>query len=481
MPQSWTLTIDEEMYERLMAHLFPGDDDEHGAVILAGVARTARGTRLLARDLFLARDGFDFVPGKRAYRMLRAAFVRDRILQCAAERLAFIGIHNHSGRDEVGFSSPDMASHERGYPALLGISGQPVVGLVLAKNAMAGDVWTPDLSRRTIAQTVVLGRNIRRIHPSPPRPPRKAGPQYDRQVRWLGERGQDTLSRTKVGIVGAGGVGLPLVTMLARLGVGEILVVDPDRIEPENLPRMPEARRSDAMMALRRLPGAERLAVKRTIDRLCTRKTRLAGRAVRRANPKARFDGIATSIAEPAAARGLLDCDFIFQAADTHLARLIVNVIAHQYLIPAIQVGTRIDVDKDTGAVGEIRMIVRPLFPQSGCLRCAGKIDAARVQLETVGQIERDRARYVDQVPAPSVITFNTLAAAQGATDFVLMLGGLIDRDATMFPIRFRPRARESGQVRPGARNPSCPHCGTAPGSRRARGDTTELPVRQRS
>lgn len=481
MPEPWKLTIDERMYDELMEHLFPGDDDEHAAVIAAGVARTARGTRLLARDLFLAVDGIDFVPGIRAYRMLKAAFVRERIQYCRDEQLVYLGIHNHGGRDEVDFSDPDIHSHERGYPALLAISRQPVGGLVVAQNAIAGDIWAPDGSQRTISETAVLGRNIHRIYPLPPPPPPSADPSYDRQVRWLGQRGQDALSRAKVAVVGAGGVGLPLTTMLARLGVGQILVIDPDRMEPENLPRMPEARRSDAMMQLRRLPGARRPAIKRLLDRLGTRKVRLARRAVLRANPKATFVAIPKSVAEPEAARELLDCDFIFLAADSHLARMIVNLIGHQYLIPVIQMGTRIDVDEDTGAVGEIRTNVRLILPHQGCIRCNGYIDSTKVQEDAIGVAERERNRYIDEVPAPSVITFNTLSAAQAATDFLLMLGGLISDDATLDYIRFRPRRRECTPIRSVTNRSSCPHCGTARHSRRARGDSVELPLPERS
>jgi molybdopterin/thiamine biosynthesis adenylyltransferase len=480
MPKPWTLTIDDRMYDQLMGHLFPGDDDEHGAVIAAGIVQTERGTRLLARDLFLAQDGVDFVPGIHAYRMLKAAFVRERILYCRNEKLVYLGIHNHGGRGEVDFSGPDMRSHERGYPALLGISKQPVAGLVVAQNAIAGDIWTADRSRHTISETIVLGRNIRRIYPSPPPPPPMPDPEYDRQVRWLGKRGQDILSHTKVAVVGGGGVGLPLTTMLARLGVGQIVVVDPDRVEPENLPRMPEARHWDAMTPVRRLPGTKHPSVKRVIDHLCTRKIRLARRAVRRANPNATFTGIAESVAEPDAARQLIDCDFIFLAADSHLARMVVNVIGHQYLIPVIQMGTRIDVNEDTGDVGEIRTNVRIILPHTGCIRCNGYIDSTKVQEDAVGAAERERNRYVDEVPAPSVITFNTLSAAQGATDFLLMLGGLVRNDATLDYIRFRPRMRVCAPIRPISNRDSCPHCGTTSRSRRARGDSIELPLPER-
>jgi len=477
----WTLTLDERTYDELMMHLFPGDHDEHGAVIAAGIVRTARGTRLLARTLFKAVDGVDFVPGRNAYRMLTASFVRDRIRYCRDEHLTYLGIHNHGGSgDEVQFSDDDIRSHERGYPALLDISGQPVGGLVLTENALAGDIWTADRSRRPISQTIVIGRNIRRIYPSPlPRPP-KADLRFDRQVRWLGDRGQHALSEMKVAVVGAGGVGLPLTTMLARLGIGQIVVIDPDRIEPENLPRMPEARQLDALMQLRRLPGTERPWIRALLNRLGTRKIRIARRAVRRANRGTVFVGIAKSVAEPDAARELLDCDFIFLAADSQLAMMLVNVIGHQYMIPVLQMGTRIDVDPDTGEVGGIRTNVRVIRPSSGCLRCNGRINAAKVQEESTGAAERERNRYVDEIPAPSVITFNTLSAAQGATDFLLMLGGLLTEGAPTGYLRFHPRDRTTEPIEPSAGKSACPHCGTSKLSRRARGDSVELPLPER-
>jgi len=107
MTESWTLTIDQPIFEDLMGHLFPGDEDEHGAVLAAGIVTTDRGTRLLARELFKAAGGVDFVPGRRGYRMLTAEFVRDKIRYCRDERLAYLAIHNHGGRDYVQFSEPD--------------------------------------------------------------------------------------------------------------------------------------------------------------------------------------------------------------------------------------------------------------------------------------------------------------------------------------------------------------------------------------
>lgn len=471
----WTLTFEQPLYERLRDHLFRGDNDEHGAVIAAGIVTTERGTRLLARDLFPAKDGIDFVPGVRGYRRLTPQFVHDQIRYCHDEKLVYLAIHNHGGDTTVEFSDTDNQSHERGYPALLDISGQPVGALVLARHALAGDVWTADRQRRVIRETVVVGRNLRRLYPAPPLPPPEADPTYDRQVRWFGDRGQALLATMKVAVVGSGGVGLPLVTMLARLGVGELVVIDPDRLDITNLPRMPEARRLDALVPLRALPRGALVA-----ERLSVRKVRLARRAAKRANPKIRFKGIAANVAEPESARELIDCDYIFLAADGHLARMLVNAVAHQFLIPAVQLGTRIDINPETGVVEDIRTNIRPILPGTGCLRCNKLISPARLQEESTGQHERERNRYVDEVPAPSVITFNTWAASQAATDFLLTLTELIEPSATTGYTRFRPRQRKVEPVNPVANKADCKDCGTSSQSRRARGQGAELPLPER-
>jgi molybdopterin/thiamine biosynthesis adenylyltransferase len=462
------------VYAGLVAHLFPGDGDEHGAVIAAGVATTGRSTRLLARELFIAEDGVDFVPGRWGYRMLTAEYVSDRIAYCRDNGLAYLAVHNHGGYESVGFSGPDNRSHERGYPALLDISGQPVGALVLARNAVAGDIWTEDRRRRPIRETIVVGRNIARFYPEPPPRPPKAGPELDRQVRWFGERGQALLKRLKIGVIGAGGVGLPLVTMLARIGVGTLVVVDPDRVDPTNLPRL-DIRRIDAMMQLRNIPGLDPLA-----NRLSARKVRLARRAARRANPRINFIGYATNVIEPAAATELTDCDFLFLAADAHQARMIFNAIAHQFLIPGFQLGTRIDRDEETGAVSEIRTNVRLVLPDKGCLRCNNLISGTKLQTESLPQAERERNRYVEEVPAPSVISFNTLAAAQATTEFLLMMGDLMEEDSSTGYFRFLPRERIAEPVEPIPNRLTCRDCGLTPESRRARGDGTELPLPER-
>ena len=62
---------------------------------------------------------------------------------------------------------------------------------------------------------------------------------YSRQIMLddLGEKGQERLKRAKIFIAGCGGLGSPVALYLAAAGMGEIRIVDSDRVETSNLNR----------------------------------------------------------------------------------------------------------------------------------------------------------------------------------------------------------------------------------------------------
>ena len=455
---TWSVVITGEQWALLHEHLFPGDEDEHGAVLQCGIARSPRGTRLLVHNVVPAVEGIDYVEGNRGYKKLTAEFVADNIDTCAEKGLAYLAVHNHRGRDRVSFSGTDMASHERGYPALLDINdGVPVGALVFARNAVAGDIWTSDGERHTITGLRVTGRPQLTITPEPV-PDQVAKPTYDRQARIFGDRGQAILADSKVAVVGLGGIGSLIAEYLARLGVGELVFIDPDRIDPTNLPRVVGARRTDTWSLLQddsRPPWVRRLGA-----RLATPKVKIAARVARQASKTARITTVSRSVVDADVAELLTDCDHIFLAADSALARRLVNSVTHQYLIPHTQVGSKVTVID--GAIADIFSVSRTSSPGNGCLQCNGLIPAWRLTEEATSAIQRRRQRYVDDddIHAPSVITLNAVAASRAVDDWLMTIGGLTDSAVSADHwVAYHPLTGEVVEHEP-AKSPDCRHCG---------------------
>lgn len=102
----------------------------------------------------------------------------------------------------------------------------------------------------------------------------------------------------------------------------------------------------------------------------------------------------------------LIDCDYLVLAADSAQARLMVNAVVHQYLIPGVQIGAKIQLG-DGGTILDVFSLVRPMNPGEGCLWCNQLISPTRLQEEALTPAQRRLQRYVadEEVHAPSVIT----------------------------------------------------------------------------
>jgi len=467
----WRLTIPEEMHAQLMRHLFPGDGDEHGAIILAGICESDRGLRLVAREVHLAQDGEDYVPGKYGYRMLKAQFIQSRILRARDSKLAYLAIHNHGGSTSVGFSSDDFASHERGYPALLDISrGMPVGALVFARQAVAGDLWFAGNKRSELAEAHVVGSRRQFLYPQPPKR-MTAAAAYDRQSRLFGDAGQGILAGARVGIIGLGGAGSILAELLGRLGVGEFVLVDPDKAELSNLPRLIASDVND--LGLWWIPAFLR-------ERFRRFKVDMAARNIRRANREAKVTALPRDFLDADVAEQFKDCDYLFLAADTMSARLLFNAIVNQYGVPGAQVGAKVPVNA-SGEVGDVFCVSRTVRQGHGCLWCNGLINASRLQDEAVPASTKKGYAYVDDpgVAAPSVVTMNAVACAHAADDFLFHMTGLKNGNAETGWFRWNARKGVASYDMP-RKDVACLECSGIDASRLGRGDFFPLPTRPR-
>ncbi|PVE23973.1 thiamine biosynthesis protein ThiF [Microvirga sp. KLBC 81] len=120
---------------------------------------------------------------------------------------------------------------------------------------------------------------------------------YARQIVLpeVGETGQAKLASSSVLVIGAGGLGCPVLQYLAAAGVGRITIVDHDRIDESNLHRQPLYRITD-------------------IGQL---KVEVAQKALEALNPSVIVNALAISC-DPAVATDLVrSADIIVDAADS--------------------------------------------------------------------------------------------------------------------------------------------------------------------
>jgi molybdopterin/thiamine biosynthesis adenylyltransferase len=453
---STELWIGARDFDELRAHLLQPDKDEHGAVILAGVHHGERRLRLLAREVHPVPSEH-FVAGEFGYRQTSPRFVAELASRAADQNLAYVALHSHPGATRHNaLSGDDRRAHARLFPHLIDLTRRPVTGIALGSESAAGEVWVNRDEHFPLAAIQIVGPRLARLTPRP-----ELGvpldPRFDRQARLFGVEGQQILRRLHVGVIGAGGGGSMIIEQLAHLGVGAITVVDFDIVKEINLSRIVGATRDDV--------GSKKIAI--------------AERLVRRIDDGTTVQAIDGDVADLLVAEQLLNADFLFLATDTITSRLVFNAIVHRYLIPGVQIGAKVDV-MPNGDIAQVYVAVRPVFPDSGCLRCHSLIDPIRLQEEARTDEERVAQNYLNEpeVIDPSVVSLNGISASHAVNAMLFTETGLA-ADALMNHRLHFPRDGSSLSVDT-RREPDCPFCSRTATSSFAQGDpSTGLPCRQ--
>jgi len=163
---------------------------------------------------------------------------------------------------------------------------------------------------------------------------------YSRQVMLeeIGYQGQLKLKQSKVCIVGVGGLGNPIVTRLAAMGVGKIRIVDRDVIELSNLHRQTMFNEDDIGQV----------------------KVETAAKKLRKLNADIVIEELPISINDYTALEVVDGCDVVVDALDSVNARYSLNKACIEKKIPFV-----------TGAaVGVTGQCFTILPNQSACYHC---------------------------------------------------------------------------------------------------------------
>jgi molybdopterin/thiamine biosynthesis adenylyltransferase/rhodanese-related sulfurtransferase len=169
-----------------------------------------------------------------------------------------------------------------------------------------------------------------------------AAERYARQLQLpqVGEAGQAKLASSRVALLGAGGLGAPAALYLAAAGIGQLTLIDDDRVERSNLHR--QVIHADARVGMA--------------------KTESARIALAALNPRVRVEIRNERLQADNVERLLADHDLVIDGADNFPARYLVAAASRRLRLPMVYGA----VERFTGQVS----VFDPRRADSPCYRC---------------------------------------------------------------------------------------------------------------
>lgn len=246
---------------------------------------------------------------------------------------------------------------------------------------------------------------------------------FDRNIRALGKDVQMVLGDLRIGVVGCGGTGSAVAEQLIRLGVRDLMVVDPELLSLSNTTRVYGS-----------TPGA-----------VGQPKVQVLAEYLQLIAPDAKITPIQAMVTAEPAARAISGCDVIFGCTDDNAGRLVLSRMAFYFLVPVIDCGVVLSSGPDGLLLG-IDGRVTVLSPGSACLVCKDRIDLPRAAAEGLEPNERRRLADEGYAPAlpgvePSVVPFTTLVASVAVAELLERLVGYgPDPEPSEILVRFHER-----------------------------------------
>ncbi|HVA57604.1 MAG TPA: ThiF family adenylyltransferase [Gemmatimonadaceae bacterium] len=383
---------------------------ETAGVLLASVVSTKSGPRLLGRRLLWVNE--DAYARREADGLsIRSSGYVHALGEAANMQAAAVWLHTHPG---VG-SRPVPSRHDHDVDSeLIDVfrlrTGSPYyVSMVIAPTSdtlsFTGSIWSSDDTRWALDRIQVVGDRLQALS-SFERHQRSEHAMFDRNIRAFGPAMQATLDELRVGIIGCGGTGSSVAEQLARLGVRQFTLVDPDELTASNVTR---------------LYGS-------TLAQVGAPKVEVVGAHLRDINPSVQVDQLRSSICVQSTAESLTDCDVLFGCTDDNAGRLVLSRLATYMMLPVIDCGVLLSADAHSRVAG-IDGRVTTLVPGQACLVCRGRINLRRAASELLTPDERKRRAEEGYAPAlggvePAVVSFTTAVAAAAICELLERLIG---------------------------------------------------------
>ncbi len=195
--------------------------------------------------------------------------------------------------------------------------------------------------------------------------------QRHRTVRFtdaFGEQASRRLRQATVAVIGAGGTGSIVIEVLARAGVGKLIIADPDYLSESNLERVHGSRP----------------------DQVGQFKVAVAKEHIQSINPDCKVEAYIGSLPQQEIVDAVITADVALGCTDQQHSRLALSDICLRYLVPSIDCGVMLEGSQGV-VTGQVIQLVRFLAADP-CALCRDMIQPGRITEELMSDEEK-RAR----------------------------------------------------------------------------------------
>lgn len=395
-----SLALTEDQHATLKQYLFPGDGLESAAILLCRFTGCSK-ERMIVTDIMNVPDE-TCATRTAKYISWPGQCIEDAIDRADQHADAIVLTHSHPG-GMLAFSTVDDESDESTMPALF--SAIEADGfhhgsaIMVSDGSMKAQLYSANGKRQALSRITRVGHDISNM----------ATPE-SQHVMPFGSGMTKTFAEQTACVIGVSGTGTLVAELLARKGVGHLILIDFDKIEHKNLNRIVNSTIADAEA---NRPKIEMMAA-----------------AIKRYRPDTKVTIINASIEQREAIIAASAADILFSCVDSMAGRSIADLICRCCIIPLIDLGVtiptrndlegnihvadvcgRIDYVRPSGPSLTDRLVVTPDGLRREYLLQHAP-DAAQKEIE---------AGYIKGVheEAPSVMALNMRAAGDAAMEWV--------------------------------------------------------------
>lgn len=407
-------------YKSLQKHLFPGDGLEAVAFALCGFLETEKESIFTVHSVFLyPHDKCTIRAGDRVE--WSPAEIVDLFDACRKKGFRLLKIHSHPEYWPFFSHVDDKSDVELG-DTVTGWTGKndDVCSIVmLPDDSMIGRTIDSAGKFTPLHSIIVISDNISCFYDLNATEKETAlDVPEEIQLRTKQAFGEGTtyiLKKLKIGVVGCSGTGSIVAELLARLGVGSLVLVDHDRVEYKNVNRILN---STTEHAINKIHKADMLK-----------------EAIEGFGLGTDVTAISDDLHSFEAYGAIASCDIVFGGMDTVDGRHLLNRISTYFCSAYFDIGIRLDAD-GKGGINEILGRVDYIQPGLSSLLSRGRYTLDQLKAADLARTDPEEHKrqikegYIKSanVESPAVISINMMFSSQAVTELLARLHPFRDR-----------------------------------------------------